>query len=112
MRNDQALIPADAAAFGSAADFLAQVRDVSNACILLDINMPHMSGLEFAAQLKVRGIEVPVIAISGRDDDDVGQLIHDLGLSFFLHKPVDDQALIDAILWVTKKNYSVKTSLQ
>ena len=43
------------------------------------------------------------VAIGMIDDDDTRQLAHDLGVRFFLRKPVDDQALLDAIAWVVQE---------
>jgi len=86
--------------YESSKSFLEKVHNDSHACILMDMNMPNMNGLELAAQLKQKGIQLPVIAISARDDDGVRQLARDLGVKFFLRKPVDDQALLDAISWV------------
>lgn len=91
----------DSHAYASPESFLASVRNEPHACVLLDITMPHMSGLEVGAQLKARGVELPVIAVSARDDDETRQLARSLGVRFFLRKPVDDQALLDAIAWVT-----------
>jgi CheY-like chemotaxis protein len=68
----------------------------------MDITMPRMSGLEFGAKLKEKGIALPVIAVSARDDDETRHLARDLGVRFFLRKPVDDQALLDAISWVVE----------
>jgi FixJ family two-component response regulator len=93
----------DSRAYDSAERFLAEVRNNERACILMDITMPHMNGLELATQLKEKGITLPVIAISARDDDDARQTAHEMGVHFFLRKPVDDQALIDAISWVMKR---------
>jgi FixJ family two-component response regulator len=62
-----------------------------------------MNGMELIARLKEKGITNPVIALSARDDDEIRQLARNLGVRFFLRKPVDDQALIDAINWVVKK---------
>jgi two-component system response regulator FixJ len=83
--------------------FLAEVHNEGHACILMDITMPRMSGLELGARLKEMGITLPVIAISARDDDDTRHLARDLGVRFFLRKPVDDQALLDAISWVVDR---------
>lgn len=91
-------------AYDSAEDFLAAAHNDEHACILMDITMPRMNGLELAARLKGREINLPVIAISARDDDDVRQTARELGVRFFLRKPVDDQALIDAINWVMQDN--------
>jgi len=90
-------------AYESSERFLAEVRNEGNACILMDITMPRMSGMELVARLKEKGIAFPVIAVSARDDDKTRQLAQDLGVRFFMRKPVDDQALIDAINWVVKE---------
>jgi FixJ family two-component response regulator len=87
-------------AYESPETFLSDVHNEGRACILMDITMPRMSGLELGARLRDKGITLPVIAISARDDDDTRHLARDLGVRFFLRKPVDDQALLDAISWV------------
>jgi FixJ family two-component response regulator len=94
----------DSHAYGTPESFLAEARNEAHACILMDITMPRMNGLELSARLKEKGITLPVIAISARDDDDTRQLARDLGVRFFLRKPVDDQALLDAITWVTQED--------
>lgn len=91
-------------AYESPERFLAEVHDSDHACILMDITMPRMSGLELSARLKEKGIGLPVIAISARDDD-TRQFARDLGVRFFLRKPVDDQALLDAISWVVQGDH-------
>lgn len=91
-------------AYESPQRFLAEVRNEGHACILADITMPHISGLELAALLEAKGITLPIIAISARDDDETRQLARNLGVRFFLRKPVDDQALIDAISWVMQQD--------
>jgi FixJ family two-component response regulator len=89
-------------AYESPERFLAEVHNEGHACILMDITMPGMNGLELGARLREKGITLPVIAISARDDDDTRHLARDLGVRFFLRKPVDDQALLDAIAWVVQ----------
>jgi len=89
-------------AYESPERFLAEVRNESSACILVDMTMPRMNGMELIARLKEKGIQSPVIALSARDDDEIRQMARNLGVRFFLRKPVDDQALIDAINWVVK----------
>jgi FixJ family two-component response regulator len=91
-------------AYESSERFLAEVRNEGYACILVDMTMPRMNGMELIARLKEKGITNPVIALSARDDDEIRQKAKDLGVRFFLRKPVDDQALIDAINWVVKKH--------
>jgi FixJ family two-component response regulator len=87
-------------AYGSAERFLEEVVDAPGACVLLDITMPRLSGPDVQAQLIRRHIALPVITISARDDEQTRDWARDLGARMFLHKPVDDQALLDAIDWV------------
>lgn len=87
--------------FESGEDFLAGVLADRAGCVLLDITMPRISGLQVQARLRQMGIDLPVIAVSARDDEDTRRLARALGARFFLRKPVDDQALLDAIEWVT-----------
>ena len=89
-------------AYESPERFLDEVHNEDHGCILMDITMPRMNGLELSARLKEKGITLPVIAISARDDDDTRQLARSLGVRLFLRKPVDDQALLDAISWVVQ----------
>ena len=91
-------------AYESAERFLAEVRNVGHGCILMDMTMPRMNGMELISRLKEIGIAFPVIAVSARDDDEIRQIAKDLGVRFFMRKPVDDQALIDAITWVANED--------
>ena len=88
-------------AYGDADGFLAALPGGTRVCILLDIAMPRMSGPELQARLKEQGIRFPVIAISAHDDDVARSTARMLGASRFLRKPVDDEALLDAIAQVT-----------
>jgi FixJ family two-component response regulator len=72
-------------------------------CILLDITMPGISGPEALMRLKEKRNTLPVIVVSARDNEAVHKAVRDLGAKMFLRKPVDDQALLDAINWVTKE---------
>lgn len=90
--------------YGSATDFLAQVNNQPGACILLDITMPRMTGLQVQAELKAHRIDLPVITVSARDDEETRHWARSLGARMFLRKPVDGQALLDAIAWVTSSS--------
>ena len=80
--------------------FLEAVGIDANGCVLLDITMPRLNGLEVQAALKARGNTIPVIAVSARDDDETRQRARELEAKYFFRKPVDDQALLDAITWL------------
>jgi FixJ family two-component response regulator len=88
--------------FSSAEAFLRSVTPASQGCVLLDVTMPRMSGLQVQIALKERGVKLPVIAVSARESHEVRETARELGAQFFFHKPVDDQALLDAIAWVTQ----------
>ena len=88
-------------AFENPRKFLGEVSTERPACLLLDMTMPHTTGLEVQAQLKEKKVALPVIGVSAHDDEGTRRLARELGAQFFLRKPVDDQALFDAIAWVT-----------
>jgi two-component system response regulator FixJ len=67
-------------------------------CILLDVRMPEMSGLEVFRQLRERGVEIPVIFMTGHGDVAMAVRVMRTGAFDFLEKPVDDQVLIDSVL--------------
>lgn len=87
--------------FDCAERFLEEVVDQARACILLDITMPRMTGMQVQACLNDAHISLPVITVSARDDDETRAWARELGARMFLRKPVDAQALLDAISWVT-----------
>ena len=91
----------DARPYETPEQFLAEVRNARRACILLDITMPHLTGIQVQELLNARGVTLPVITVSARDDEQTRAIARDLGARMFLRKPVDDQALLDAIAWVT-----------
>lgn len=86
--------------------FLAEPDPGGAGCLLLDIAMPRLSGLQLQARMNELGWTVPVIAISALDDNKVRERARELGASFFFRKPVDAQALIDAIAWVSASEVS------
>ncbi len=93
--------------YEDAVRFLDEVTSMSSACVLLDIALPRISGLEVQRRLNERGIELPVIAVSARDDDATRHEARQMGAKFFFRKPVDDRTLIDAIDWAV--NSGVET---
>jgi FixJ family two-component response regulator len=94
-------------AFGTPAQFLEEVSPKSVGCVLLDVTMQGMTGPQVQARLHEKGIKLPVIAVSAHDTDETRQTARNLGAQFFLRKPVDDQALLDAIAWVTGETHGV-----
>jgi len=92
----------DVRAYPSADRFLDEVDSVAPGCVLLDITIPGISGPETLQRLKDKRDLLPVIVVSASDTEATQRLTHELGAKMFLRKPVDDQALLDAINWVTK----------
>ena len=89
----------DAEMFSSAEEFLSSPRQKENACIIIDIRMPGLTGFDLLERLASEGIRVPVIAISAHDDEETREHARELGAVSFYRKPIDDQALLDAVWW-------------
>ena len=92
----------DVQAFSSAEEFLEGASLSDDSCIILDMRMPGMTGLDLQKELASRKIKIPVIVVSAHDDASIRGLAHEFGAVAFFKKPVDDQALIDAIHWATE----------
>jgi len=91
----------EARTYASRADFLKDSRPAGKGVVLLDITMPGMSGSDMHARLGGPEWGLPVIVVSATENSETRRTAQALGASFFLRKPADDQALLDAIQWVT-----------
>jgi FixJ family two-component response regulator len=89
--------------YGDPELFLSEVQNDCCSCIIMDISMPHLNGFELCAKLKDKGITIPVVAVSAHDDNESLRMAQDMGVKLYLRKPVDDQALLDAITWILSK---------
>ena len=86
------------ASHASAEDFLAAAPEpAATACLVLDIRMPMMSGLELQQVLRQRGWSLPIVFITGHGDVELAVQAMKHGACDFLEKPFKDQALIDAV---------------
>ena len=83
--------------FFSARKFLESYDPSRSGCLLLDVRMPEMSGLELQEQLKKRKIDIPVIFITGHGDVPMATRAMKSGAVEFLTKPFNDQTLLDSI---------------
>jgi len=83
--------------FESAEDFLAEMDGLSGGCLVVDIRLLGMSGLDLLAQLNVLGVRWPVIAMSGSHNENAEREALDLGARAFLRKPFEPQALLNAV---------------
>ena len=94
----------DVETFSSAEEFLSNSRQEQKACIVIDIRMPGLTGFDLQKRLGSQGVRIPVIVISASDDVQTREHAKELGAVNFFRKPVDDQALLDAIWWATSGN--------
>jgi two-component system, LuxR family, response regulator FixJ len=83
--------------FPSAASFLDAYDDSMPGCLVLDVRMPEMSGLELQEELKARGIEIPVIVLTGYADVPSVVRAFKGGAFDFLEKPFSDEILLQRI---------------
>lgn len=86
-----------AVAYASATDFLAAWHPEQPGCLVLDVRMPGMSGIELQHELNRRGAIIPVIFISGHGDIPMAVDAIQHGAFDFLQKPFRDQELIDRV---------------
>lgn len=86
-----------ARAFSSGQAFLSSDSVHETRCLILDIAMPGMSGLDLQQELKRRGQSIPIIFITGQKDEDIRKQAAQQGAVKFLYKPFSDTALLDAV---------------
>ena len=83
--------------FGSASEFLQTKLPDAPGCLVLDVRLPGLSGLDFQTELAKAGIGIPIIFITGHGDIPMSVKAIKAGAVEFLTKPFRDQALLDAI---------------
>jgi len=83
--------------FQSAEDFLSCDLPAGDLCLVLDVYMPGMTGIELCRKLTAAGRHVPTILISGRDDVQTRKMMRDAHPSASLLKPFDEKSLLRAI---------------
>ena len=87
----------DARAFSSGREFLSSDYLDATRCLILDVVMPGMTGLDVQQELRRRGQEIPIIFITGQKDEGIRTQAFNQGAVKFLYKPFSDTALLDAI---------------
>ena len=83
--------------FASADEFLAHYQAGRSGCLVLDVRMPGMSGLELQEHLIKENIHIPVVIITGHGDVPMAVRAMKAGAVDFIEKPFNDEALLDAI---------------
>ena len=87
----------DATGFVSAEDFLNSPQLRRTACLILDVRMPGMGGLELQRRLAAEGVRTPIIFITAHGDHDISAELLRRGALAFLRKPFSQESLLDAV---------------
>jgi FixJ family two-component response regulator len=88
----------DTETYAAARDFLGTDRSDRPGCIVIDIRLPDMNGLEFQAQLTQMGVHLPVVMMTGYGDIAMSVRAMKHGAVDFLPKPFQDQNMLDAVM--------------
>jgi FixJ family two-component response regulator len=90
--------------FSSAEAFLSSQQAHDTACLILDVRMPGMSGLELQRQLEAANWRIPIIFVTAHADDDARAQALAAGAVDFLYKPFHEEALLNAIDTALKRS--------
>jgi FixJ family two-component response regulator len=96
--------------FASADEFLASPQMADTACVISDVQMPNMSGIELQERLAATGYRMPVIFITAYPDENVRVRAMNAGAICYLNKPFDLQTLINCLGEALKKNDGISGS--
>ncbi|MGC1444267.1 MAG: response regulator transcription factor [Xanthobacteraceae bacterium] len=83
--------------FGSAAEFLQNKLPDAPSCLVLDVRLPGLSGLDFQTELAAAGLHIPIIFMTGHGDIPMTVKAMKAGAVEFLPKPFRDQDMLDAV---------------
>jgi two-component system, LuxR family, response regulator FixJ len=83
--------------YESAAAFLSGLANVRSGCIITDVRMPEISGVDLLRRLKELGVGIPVIVITGHGDVQLAVEAMKIGAVDFIEKPFDDELLLTAV---------------
>jgi two-component system response regulator FixJ len=94
------LLPAlgyECVTFGSAEEFLGRAPGLPRGCVVTDLRMPTMDGLELAAKIVELGLGWPILMMTSDDGPDLERRAADQGITAVLRKPIDAALLADAL---------------
>jgi len=83
--------------FESGVAFLKEVGKLESGCVLLDVRMPQMDGIEVQAELNARGVTMPVVVLTGHGDVGIAVAAMRGGAMDFIEKPFEREVLLEAI---------------
>ena len=98
LRNLCHSIGIEARTYATARDFLTTAVSDAPGCLVIDIRLPDMNGLDFQAQLTQTGVRLPVVVMTGYGDIPMSVRAMKSGAVDFLPKPFNDQDMLDAVL--------------
>jgi FixJ family two-component response regulator len=96
--------------FGSAPDFLSRKLPDTPSCLVLDVRLPGLSGLDFQAELAKADIRIPIVFVTGHGDIPMTVRAMKAGAVEFLTKPFRDQDLLDAVQLGLKRDRERRAS--
>jgi len=99
------------AVFACAEDFLRSDSVLKTSCLIVDLQMPGMSGFDLQKRLIADGLHIPIIFISGASEEQVGADAMQAGAIGFLKKPVDVDYLIQCLNGIVKAGSKLNNSL-
>jgi two-component system response regulator FixJ len=83
--------------YDSAVAFLEALPEVRSGCVVTDVRMPEMTGIELVRRLKAQGFRLPIVMITGHADVPLAVEAMKAGVADFIEKPFDDEVLLSAI---------------
>lgn len=89
--------------FSSTEDFIAAEKPTKDACLLLDIDRCGPNGIHMCEASRVSALELPVVILTQHEDASIRDWAKECRAVGFFHKPVDGQALVDTLVYVTEK---------
>lgn len=84
-------------AYGSVLDFAREVRVPGRGCLILDQHLSAMTGLDFLASAAGRGLDLPVIMLTGRGDSAIRARAFEAGVAAYIEKPLAGEQLIEVV---------------
>jgi FixJ family two-component response regulator len=93
--------------YASALEFVASVEDGRPSCLIVDLEMPGMSGLQLLHHLAGSGLGIPTIVMTGHDKLSLRHRCELAGAQFFLSKPVTPETLLNAIISVFEQDRTI-----
>jgi FixJ family two-component response regulator len=100
-----------AAAFESAESFLKSVQLHDTSCLLVDVQMPGMNGLQLQSELAAAGFGIPIVFITAYDNKDARRQAMQAGAVAFLGKPFNDEELLQAVRLALRAEHAATKNL-